>query len=155
MKRRRNKFSKVFVQNHPMKNHTKFLLGNRPYKALKKTFWKNCYFSFKKFIGRATEKEESNLRELHKPKLYKEATSGHLPRRISKTTTGEKSLSHCHSNRCGHVGQRLSQVHSNGKTVKKASETIEIDIVAHTRSIWLLQVIGTSLWLMQRHWIPI
>ena len=53
LERRRNKFSKVFVQNHPMKNHTKFLLGNRPYEALKKTFWKNCYFSFKKFIGRS------------------------------------------------------------------------------------------------------
>ena len=27
------------LSNHPMKNHTKFLLGNRPYEALKKTFW--------------------------------------------------------------------------------------------------------------------
>ena len=30
--------------------------------------------------------------------------------RIGRTTTGEKSLSHCHSNRCGHVGQRPSSL---------------------------------------------
>ena len=28
--------------------------------------------------------------------------------RIKQTTTSEKSLSHCHSNRCGHVGHRPS-----------------------------------------------
>ena len=61
LERRRNKFSKVFVQNHPMKNHTKFLLGNRPYEALKKTFWKNCYFSFKKNLGEAPKNLKKSL----------------------------------------------------------------------------------------------
>ena len=69
LERRRNKFSKVFVQNHPMKNHTKFLLGNRPYEALKKTFWKNCYFSFKKIIGRS-------------PKEFKEVFGQHPNKKI-------------------------------------------------------------------------
>ena len=65
LERRRNKFSKVFVQNHPMKNHTKFLLGNRPYEALKKTFWKNCYFSFKKIIGRSPKEFKEVFGQKH------------------------------------------------------------------------------------------
>ena len=60
-----NKFSKVFVQNHPMKNHTKFLLGNRPYEAFKKTFWNNCFFSFKKFIGRSRKEFKEVFGQKH------------------------------------------------------------------------------------------
>ena len=62
------------------------------------------FLDFKEGCGHTVSVNE-HKRELHEPKLYKEATSRHLPRRISKTTTGEKSLCHCHSNRCGHVGQ--------------------------------------------------
>ena len=49
------------VQNYPMKNHAKFLLENCPYEALKKTYWKNCYFSFQKFIGRSPKAFKQKL----------------------------------------------------------------------------------------------
>ena len=48
-----------------MKNHTKSLLGNRPYEALKKTFWKNCYFSFKKIIGRSPKEVKEVFGQKH------------------------------------------------------------------------------------------
>ena len=63
-----------------MKNHTKFLLGNRPYEALKKTFWKNCYFPFKKFIGRSPKEFKEVFGQKHPNKKI-------IPIFIGKNTT--------------------------------------------------------------------
>ena len=63
-----------------MKNHTKFLLGNRPYEALKKTFWKNCYFPFKKIIGRSPKEFKEVFGQKHPNKKI-------IPVFIGKNTT--------------------------------------------------------------------
>ena len=50
-----------------MKNHTNFLLEIAR-RAFKKTFWKNCYFSFKKNIWRRPKefKEVFGQKQLEK-----------------------------------------------------------------------------------------
>ena len=63
--RRRNEFSKDFVQNHLMKNHIIFYWEITRMKLSKKHFLKHCYFSFKKFIGRSLKEFKEVFGQKH------------------------------------------------------------------------------------------
>ena len=70
---------------------------------------------------------------------------------LIKTTTGEKSLSHCHSNRCGHVGHRPSFFHCTW-IFTIASQTFWNLINKASKVIWVQGSSTSKSWLSPVVW---
>ena len=74
---------------------------------------------------------------------------------LIKTTTGEKSLSHCHSNRCGHVGHWPSYLHGIWHIIIESPQSKQREVVFEERVMMSRSCLERRPWLMQRQRIPI
>ena len=83
----------ILASRQTQEKKTKFLLGNRPYEALKKTFWKNCYFSFKKIIGRSPKEFKEVFEQQHlNKKSYRFSLGKTLQKETLKKTMWQNRL---------------------------------------------------------------